>query len=68
MSNKEDNDIMLHGIKQLLGKEDYPSGVLAVKCSHTSDGFIYEQTPMWTTLRCSTCGEHYDVNNNGAEI
>ncbi len=64
MSNSldEDNDLMKHGISQLLGKEEYDAPTRSVICEHVSDGFIYEETPTFITRRCTKCGLHYDEN------
>lgn len=68
MSVKEDYEELLSGSRKILGIEEYDPGVKYVRCYHKSDGFIYEETPHWTTLRCITCGIHYDVDKHGTEI
>ncbi len=68
MSIKDEYDEMSSGVRKLLGKEEYDPGVRYIRCYHTSDGHIYEETPYWTTHRCSTCGQYYDVDSNGTEI
>ena len=61
----EDDERMLHGIQQLLGKEDYDPPERLIVCNHVSDGYVYEITPLYKTLRCSKCGIHYDVPHDG---
>lgn len=68
MSHKEDYEQMSEGIQQLLGKKPYDPPERVRSCTHRSDGFVYEQTSMWTTLRCTTCGELYDVNDYGTQV
>lgn len=57
----DDDHILEKGIQQLLGKEEYDPPTRLLVCDHISDGFIYEETPVFTTLRCTKCGEHYDI-------
>ena len=61
----DDDEVMLRGIKQLLGKEEYDPPEPIVEHEHVSDGYVYEVTPQFITLRCTKCGEHYDIPNNG---
>jgi len=64
-----DDDVMLKGIKQILGKEEYDPPEVVKECNHVSDGYIYEVTPLYVTLRCEKCGIHYDIpNNNGIKV
>ena len=60
MSKTEDDLKMVAGILQLLGKEEYDAPDILRKCNHVSDGYIYEDTPTFITLRCNKCGQHYD--------
>lgn len=57
----KDNEIMEHGIKKLLGKEKYDPAEILKVCIHISDGFVYDDTPVFTTLQCARCGIQYDV-------
>lgn len=57
-----DYEILEKGIKQLLGKEEYPAAEKASEpCMHTSDGFVYEETPLTLLFQCSKCSIQYDV-------
>lgn len=68
MSNLNDNEAMETGIKQLLGLEEYDAPEVWHECKHISDGFIYEQTPVFITLLCKRCGVHYDIDIYGNQI
>ncbi len=53
----------LTGIQQMLGKEEFTTPPEVYReCVHESDGFIYEDTPVFITLMCTKCGLHYDQN------
>ena len=55
-------EIMEHGIKALLKQEDYdPATRAPAPCAHISDGFVYDDTPIFTTLQCVKCSIQYDV-------
>lgn len=61
MTNEpEEYPILEKGIQQILGKEEYPPPEISTECEHTSDGFVYEDTPLYFTFMCSKCGLHYD--------
>lgn len=54
---------MEHGIKALLGQEDYDAPEkVQPPCQHASDGFIYHETPVFVTLQCEKCGIQYDIS------
>jgi hypothetical protein len=57
----DNNKVMEHGIKALLGKEEYDPAEKIKVCTHISDGFVYDDTPVFTTLQCARCGLQYDV-------
>ncbi len=58
---EERQEFMLEGISQILGKSPLPKPeVSGQPCDHDSDGFIYDETPMYVLLTCSRCGEQYE--------
>lgn len=57
----KDNEVMEHGIKKLLGKEEYDAAEVLKVCNHISDGFVYDDTPVFVTLQCARCGIQYDM-------
>lgn len=53
---------MEHGAKALLKKEEYdPADKAPPPCAHVSDGFIYDDTPVYVTLQCVKCMIQYDM-------
>lgn len=65
---EEDYDEMLNGVQRILKRKDYAEPERAIRCVHVPDGFVYEETPFWTTVCCLKCGVHYDVDKHGNEI
>ena len=60
---------MEHGINALLKKEEYaPAEKAPVPCKHISDGFVYDDTPIFITLQCVKCSIQYDVLKSTGEI
>ena len=60
-SFEDSQEVMLEGISQILGKSPLPKGVVAApSCNHESDGFIYDDTPVYVLLTCTKCGEQYE--------
>lgn len=58
----KDYELMEKGINALLGKESYGEPEVAKPpCIHISDGFVYEDNPVFTTLQCVKCSIQYDV-------
>lgn len=57
----KDNEVLERGIKQLLGKEAYDAAEKLKVCVHISDGFVYDDTPVFATLQCARCSLQYDV-------
>lgn len=56
-------EIMEHGIKALLKQESYGEPELAGEpCKHISDGFVYEDNPIFVTMQCVKCRVQYDVS------
>lgn len=56
------NEIMMSGVRQLLGKE--PSTVppiVAAECEHVSDGYLYGITSTHKILMCAKCLTHYEI-------
>lgn len=64
MDNVErDYELMGKGISALLGKAEYdPPEIAPQQCVHVSDGFIYDDTPVFVTLQCTKCGIQYDMS------
>lgn len=59
----KDHELLEKGISQLLGKEQYDKPeVVPEPCKHVSDGFVYDDTPIYMTLQCIKCGIQYDVS------
>lgn len=70
---EDDNKSMELGIRQLLGKESYPEPTpLPPDCEHEPDGYVYnkddDSCELYAVLRCSKCGEHYNVYKNGFTV
>jgi len=62
-------ELLEKGIDALLGKTEYDPGEVAKPpCKHISDGFIYDDTPVFVTLQCVKCGIQYDVLKATGEI
>lgn len=58
--------ILNKGIKQLLGKEDYPPGDrYNGPCKHISDGFVYNKDApnahIIAIYQCAKCSVQYEV-------
>ena len=65
-----DYELMDKGIGALLKTGEYdPPEVMPAKCNHVSDGFIYDDTPIFVTLQCTKCGIQYDMSKiTGLEL
>lgn len=70
-----DNESMVQGIRQLLGKEAYPDPTpVPEKCEHETDGYIYNREAYdsgyaaYIILRCEKCGEYYNVYKDGFTV
>ena len=66
MSSKEeifedDKELLVHGMRSILHNE-CPARKIEKCEQHSSDGHVYDDTPIYITLFCTNCKTHYDVN------